>query len=77
MPFKTIEFISEEGAKMKKVKRLLTFALTSFVVGIFLASSLLAQENPPAEPTKVEVPAARRHSLLTDCWNKSAALKSP
>src|SRR5918993_3102932 len=43
---------------MKKVKRLLAFASVSFVVGIFLASSLLAQENPPpAEPTKVEAPA--------------------
>ena len=44
---------------MKKVKSLLAFASVSFVVGIFLSSSLSAQENPvPAEPTKIEAPAA-------------------
>jgi Amt family ammonium transporter len=58
MPFRIIEFISEEGDKMKNVKRLLTYALLSFMVGIFLSGSLWAEENPaPAEPTKIEAPA--------------------
>ncbi len=59
MPFKTIEFISEEGDKMKKVKKLFAYASLSLVVGIFLSISLSAQENPtPPEPAKVEAPAS-------------------
>jgi hypothetical protein len=55
MPFKTI---SEEGDKMKKVRKLFANASLSLVVGIFLSTSLSAQENPaPPERTKIEVPA--------------------
>ena len=58
MPFKTIEFISEEGDKMKKVKKMFVYASLSLVVGIVLLTSLSAQENPaPPEPTKIETPA--------------------
>jgi ammonium transporter, Amt family len=43
---------------MKKMKKLFAFASVSFVLEIFLASSLCAQENAsPAEPTKIEAPA--------------------
>jgi len=58
MPFKTIEFVSEKGSKMKKVKKLFAYASLSLVVGIFLWTSLSAQENPAApEPAKIEAPA--------------------
>ena len=58
MPFEKIEFICEEGNKMKKVKKLFAYASLSLVVGIFLSTSLSAQENPtPPEPAKIEVPA--------------------
>ena len=59
MRFRMIEFISEEGDKMKKVKKLFAYASLSLVVGILLSISLSAQEDPtPPEAAKVEAPAS-------------------
>ena len=46
MPFKTIEFISEEGDKMKKVKKMFVYASLSLVVGIVLLTFAFGARKP-------------------------------